>query len=96
MNKLFAAVVIAAALGMAGTSANAGILDAVIKSAPKPIIDRGSDGSVVKRQPKPAPGSYAYLGNKPYMECLRGKYVFARNDEERRMASNQCTKKYYY
>jgi hypothetical protein len=97
MNKLFAAIIIASAFGLTGTSANAGIFTDIVKSQTSAIFkNQGSSAPAIQRQPKPAPGSLTYLGNKPYMDCLRGHYIFAKNDDQRRIASNICTQRYYY
>ena len=103
MNKLLAAVVVATALGMAGTSANAGVFSDFSnriksnKSQTAAILNhQGPGGPGIVRQPKPAPNSLSYLGNKPYIDCLNIHNSFAKNDAQRKIASNICTQRYYY
>lgn len=97
MNKLLAAVIVAAALGLAGTSANAGAFTDIIKSQTSAILNhQGPGGPGIVRQPKPASGSLSYLSNKPYVDCLNIHNSFAKNDAQRKIAANICTQRYYY
>jgi hypothetical protein len=90
MNKLFAAVVIAAALGMAGTSANAGIFSDVGK-----IVAKRADDTA--RQKKAAAGGqYGYFADKPYMGCIQYMGSISRNEAERKKGWNICNKNYGY
>jgi hypothetical protein len=92
MNKIFAAVVIAAAFGMASTSANAGIFSGAAQKVLKPVQKERAE----TQKKVAAGGQYGYFADKPYMQCIQGMGAFSRNEQERQQGVRSCNKRYGY
>jgi hypothetical protein len=92
MKNLLAAILVAsAALGMAGTSANAGIFSDAVKA----VAAKRADDAARQRKAA-AGGQYGYFADKPYMGCLQYMGSIARNEAERKKGWNICNKNYGY
>ena len=92
MKNLLAAILVAAtALGMAGTSANAGIFTDVAKS----VLSKQADDAARQRKAA-AGGQYGYFADKPYMGCIKYMGSISRNEDERKKGYNICNKNYGY